>query len=142
LFKTKRIIPSSCEYIDPFQYITIASVCSAVYRNECLPEEAIGLVNEIPSNNYSIKATKWMKYLSQKHGITIKHACNGGEQALRFSDGKVLKVDGYCKEKNFTVYQFHGCYYHGCRVCFDEYMINSKNHQYMSNLFEKNSSNR
>ena len=25
--------------IDPFQYITIASVCSAIYRNECLPEK-------------------------------------------------------------------------------------------------------
>jgi len=28
--------------IDPFQYITIASVCSAIYRHECLPENTIG----------------------------------------------------------------------------------------------------
>ena len=88
--------------IDPFQYITIASVCSAIYRNECLPENSIGIVNEVPSDNYSIKSMKWMKYLSQRHGISIRHACNGGEQAIKFKDGKVLKVDGFCKENNIT----------------------------------------
>ena len=122
--------------IDPFQYITIASVCSAIYRNECLPENTIGVVNETPSDNYSIKSMKWMKYLSQRHGINIQHACNGGEQTIRFNDGKFLKVDGYCKEIN-TVFQFHGCYYHGCKDCYDDYMINSKNHQYMSQLYQR-----
>ena len=29
--------------IDPFQYITIASVCQAIYRNEFLPENTIGV---------------------------------------------------------------------------------------------------
>lgn len=121
--------------IDPFQYITIASVCSAIYRNECLPENTIGIVNEAPSDNYSIKSTKWMKYLSTKYFLNIKHACNGGEQVLQFRDGKRLRVDGLCRENN-TVYQFQGCYYHGCPVCFDGYMINSKNNKYMKDLYE------
>lgn len=38
--------------IDPFQYITIASVCSAIYRNECLDDNTIGVVDETPSENY------------------------------------------------------------------------------------------
>jgi len=94
--------------IDPFQYINIASVSSAIYRHECLPVSTIGIVNEVPSDNYSIKSTKWMKYLSMKHGINIKHAWNGGEQVLRFKDGKQLKVDGFCKETHI-VCQFHEC---------------------------------
>ena len=121
--------------IDPFQYITIASVFSAIYRNTCLPENTIGIVNEVPSDNYSIKSTKWMKYLSNKHRLNIKHACNGGEQILKLNDGKSLKVDGYCKEID-TVFQFQGCYYHGCPVCFDGYMVNSKNNRYMNELYE------
>jgi len=96
--------------IDPFQYITIALVFSAIYRHECPPENTIGIVNEVPSDNYSIKSTKWMKYLSMEHRVNIKHACKGGEQGLRLKDGKILKVDGFCNENN-TVYQFHGCYY-------------------------------
>ena len=64
-----------------------------------------------------------MKYLSNNHGLNIKHACNGGEQILKLNDGKSLKVDGYCKEID-TVFQFQGCYYHGCPVCFDGYMVN------------------
>jgi len=32
--------------IDPFQYITIASVCQAIYRSEFLPENTIGFCDE------------------------------------------------------------------------------------------------
>jgi len=116
----------------PFQYITIASVCSAIYRHECLPENTIGIVNEVPSDNYSInKSTKWMKYLSMKRGVNIKHTCNAGEQGLRLNNGKILKVDGFCKENS----QFHGCHYHGCPNCFEQYMINSKNNKYINDLY-------
>jgi len=69
-----------------------------------------------------------------KQGIIIKHACNRGEQGLRLEDGKILKVDGFCHENN-TVYQFHGCYYHGCPNCFEQYMINSKNNKYTLDLY-------
>ena len=31
--------------IDPFQYVTIASVCHAIYRNEFLPQDTIGAVD-------------------------------------------------------------------------------------------------
>ena len=37
--------------IDPFQYITIASVCQAIYRSEFLPENTIGVCSESPENN-------------------------------------------------------------------------------------------
>ena len=68
--------------IDPFQYVTIASVCHAIYRNEFLPENTIGIVNETPTDKYSIKSIKWLKYISLNNNIDIRHACNGGEQSL------------------------------------------------------------
>jgi len=67
--------------IDPFQYITIASVCQAIYRNSCLPKNTIAIYNENPTDNYSIKSIKWLKHISQKCKINIRHACNGGEVA-------------------------------------------------------------
>ena len=44
----------------------------------------------------------------------IQHAGNGGEHfipAIRTS------VDGYCPETN-TVYQYQGCFWHGCEACY------------------------
>jgi hypothetical protein len=75
--------------IDPIQYITLASVCFAIYRNECLPENTVALVGENPTDVFSMKSIKWLKYLSLKHNI--EHACNGGEQKVAS-----LKVDGMC----------------------------------------------
>jgi len=36
---------------------------------------------------------------------------------------KTYKLDGYCNETN-TIYQFHGCYFHGCKSCYNELTIN------------------
>jgi hypothetical protein len=65
--------------IDPFQYITLASVCNAIYRNELLLENTIAVFNATPTDNYSIKSIKFLKYLSIRDEINIRHACNGGE---------------------------------------------------------------
>jgi hypothetical protein len=109
--------------IDPFQYITIASVCQAIYRKEFLPKDTIAIASETPTENYSIKSMKWLKYISLKEKVNIKHACNGGEMTFRTNNGQNYKVDGYCEETK-TIYQFHGCYFHGCRHCYDELTIN------------------
>ena len=71
--------------IDPFQYVTIASVCNAIYRSEFLPQNTIGIVNETSSDNYSIKSIKWLKYISWKENVNIRHACNGGEQNFKIN---------------------------------------------------------
>ncbi len=120
--------------IDPFQYVTIASVCQAIYRNEFLPQNTIGIVNETPTDNYSIKSLKWLKYISFNKNINIRHACNGGEQSL-IVNGKRYKVDGFCEKTN-TVYQFHGCYFHGCNKCYNELTVNTTSGFYMFRLFE------
>ena len=67
--------------IDPFQYITIASECQAIYRSEFLPENTIGICDEAQFDTYYVKAIKWLKYISQKENIYIRHACNEGVRA-------------------------------------------------------------
>ena len=46
----------------------------------------------------------------------IQHAKNKGEQTLLIH-GKPVRVDGY-NPTTRTVYEFHGCFFHGCPACF------------------------
>ena len=105
----------------------------AIYRSQFLPEKTIAVCKETPSDNYSIKAIKWLKYLSTTQGINIKHACNGGEPVINLN-GKRLKVDG---AYGTTVYQFHGCYYHGCKKCYSDLTVNKVSKKYMEELHTK-----
>ena len=54
----------------------------------------------------------WLLHMEEVDGYKIMHARNGREYRLpelpRFS------VDGYCPETR-TVYEFLGCFYHGCK---------------------------
>ena len=43
----------------------------------------------------------------------IQHAGNGGEHEVPW----VGKVDGFNPQKKI-VYEFNGCYWHGCQTCF------------------------
>ena len=130
----RKMFMQICD-IDPFQYVTIASVCQAIYRKQYLPKDAIAIHNECGADSYSIKAIQWLKYVSLKENIKIKHACNFGEVTLR-ANGKRLKVDGYCEETK-TVYQFHGCYFHGCKYCYNELTVNKVSRYNMKYLYER-----
>ena len=61
---------------DPFQYITFPSLVNSIYRSLFMPENTITLADETQYDTYSIKSIKWLKYLSIKNKINIKHACN------------------------------------------------------------------
>jgi len=63
--------------IEPFQYVTLAGVCQAIYKSEFLPENTIGIVHEA-------QAIKWLEFIAQKESIYIRHACNKGEQGAYF----------------------------------------------------------
>ncbi|XP_055936645.1 uncharacterized protein LOC129966256 [Argiope bruennichi] len=103
--------------VDPFQYVTIASACMAAYRNSHIKDDTIAMV---PAHgyrcgkNYSPDAIRWLDYISSCEGIEIQHSLNkNGERKI----GGVF-VDGYCEETK-TVYQYQGCFFHGCGVCYD-----------------------
>ena len=121
------------ENIDPLRYITIASVCMTIYRSNYMTENTIAIVNEYTkTDNYSKMSIMWLSYMAKAKGLTIQHALNRGEKKLTI-DGKTYKVDGYCEENN-TVYEFYGCFWHGCPNCYRQNVINSKNQKDMGTL--------
>ncbi|XP_032226675.2 uncharacterized protein LOC116609985 [Nematostella vectensis] len=123
--------------LHPFQVaITIASLSSRILRTKFLEEKTIGL---IPTRGYrghdvqSLKALQWLKYIEHREGegVFIQHAGNRGDVRLA---GRI-KVDGYAESTN-TVYQYHGCFYHGCTTCFQPHTVNPLTNTTMQELHE------
>ena len=69
-----------------------------------------------PEQTCSFIAIKWLEWEAKKRGIHIHHArCgHGGERKILGA-----RVDGYHPESK-TVFQFHGCLWHGCEKCYPE----------------------
>ena len=112
------------ENIDPLRYITIASVSITIYRSNYTPKRTITIVPEsVKTDNFSKMSIMWLNYVS--NGVNIQHALSGGEKKLTI-DNKTYKVDGFFEDNN-TVYEFYGCFWHGCPKCFKPNIINSKN---------------
>ena len=61
------------------------------------------------NKGYSLKAIKYLDFISRYNNIFIKHQLNGGEYTILNTR---YKADGYCEETN-TIYEFHGTIYHG-----------------------------
>ena len=60
---------------------------------------------------YGRMANEWLEFKAHTSGKHIRHKYNQGEIHL---GQHALPVDGFCKETK-TVYQFHGCVFHGCQ---------------------------
>ena len=119
------------ENIDPLRYITISSVCMMIYRSNYMPKKTIAIVPEYAkTDNFSKMSIIWLNYMS--NGANIKHALNGGEKKLTIDD-ETYKVDGFCEETN-TVYEFYGCFWHGCPKCYRPNIINTKNQKDIGTL--------
>ncbi|CAH0556585.1 unnamed protein product [Brassicogethes aeneus] len=102
--------------IDPFQEATtIASVCNKVFRRNFLQPETIGIIppkGYRMTDNCSEIALKWLCWKESLFPDII-HAGNGQEIRLKEN----LTVDGFCATTN-TVFEFDGCYFHGCEKCY------------------------
>ena len=106
--------------------ITIASACNKYWRMHHLPKNTIAVEPlrgwRGANTNQSLKALQWL-YLKEheipKQGASadrIRHVRNGGEQTVRTAVTSYF-VDGY-DPLTCTVYEFHGCLYHGCPRCY------------------------
>ena len=121
------------ENIDPFCYVTIASVCMAIFRGNYLKEGDIAVMQDVLRNErHSKLSICWLDWISEKRKRKIQHALLGGEKRLECGNSKV-KVDGFCEETN-TAFEFQGCYWHGCQTCFKNETINSNNQLDMETL--------
>ena len=110
-----------CKFNPLKENITIASACHNFWRNHQMIPYSIAV--EPPHGWSGIKPAQskicfqWLHVQDQKlGGNRIKHAGNGGEQTLMIESWGKVHVDGYDPIKK-TVYEFHGCEFHGCKRC-------------------------
>ena len=105
--------------VDPYNHLTIPSVAfEGIYLKYFLPENTIITVPRPSADNHSFKSLLWMEYVMSTSTEYIQHAGNLGEYEVVLHTGKKVKVDGYCAATS-TVYQFHGCFWHGCCYCYE-----------------------
>ena len=87
-----------------------------------MPEKSIGILQE---NNvcYSVSELEWLLHTERTNNISIK----------KQHQIEPYYVDGFHQESN-TVYEFLGCYYHGCKFCFNRDIINKQKQKTMNTL--------
>ncbi|GFQ82228.1 uncharacterized protein TNCT_105281 [Trichonephila clavata] len=84
------------------------------------------------STNFSRDSIRWLDFVAHTEGHRILHALNGtGESKIAG-----YSVDGFCKETN-TVYQYQGCFHHGCEMCYDGDLIHPLTGNTMRSLRQK-----
>ena len=112
----KRLFETLTSF-NPFDHITIASACNRDLRmNRMIPnsiasEPVRGWRNSI---NHSNVALEWLTWCQKQQAHHIEHAGNAGEYRI---PGTHFHVDGFDGTTN-TVYEFHGCFWHGCPRCY------------------------
>jgi G:T-mismatch repair DNA endonuclease (very short patch repair protein) len=123
---------SSCS-VDPFQYVTIASACMATYRYRFMPEGTIACVSPQTLTAQSGKAIEWLEWMQYTHPEQDIQTVldKSGEKAF----GK-YRVDGYDMIGESVVYEFYGCFWHGCPTCYtNPKMLNTLAGKTMGRLF-------
>ena len=87
-----------------------------------------------PRHQASRESLRWLEQEAKRRKICIHHAMSGhgGERWIERAP-----VDGYNPETK-TVFQYHGCYWHGCRKCCpnDRDRIIDRNEKTREDLFK------
>uniref|UniRef100_A0A1Y1L1R3 DNA-directed DNA polymerase n=1 Tax=Photinus pyralis TaxID=7054 RepID=A0A1Y1L1R3_PHOPY len=100
----------------PFtESVTLPGACNKIFRRSFLKPNTIGLIPKggyRNCDNQSKLAIRWLLLEERSRQIDIIHS--GKQKEARVGG---VKVDGYCPKTN-EVFEFHGCYYHGCPKCF------------------------
>lgn len=113
--KFRKMFLEECNVCPFTEAVTIASACNLVFRRNFLQPDTIGLIPKNgyrKMNNQSKIATLWLIWEEQLRGVNIIHSAKQREAIV---DG--VRVDGYC-EQTKQVFEFNGCYFHGCPRCF------------------------
>lgn len=102
--------------MEPFEEaVTFANTANLAYRRSFMPSDSNAIGPNLACNHsqqFSLKACRWLSWLGRN--LPIRHALNGGEVQI----GNCT-VDGY-DEQTRTIYEFYGCYWHGCPTCYPE----------------------
>ncbi|XP_025767680.1 uncharacterized protein LOC112848298 [Oreochromis niloticus] len=104
--------------VDPFSRNTLASACLKTFLTNFMPANSLAIPCPLNYRNqvksFSSASIQWLEYLSYTQGVFIRHALNQGEKKLG-----AYYLDGYAliNDKPY-VWEFLGCYFHGCVKCF------------------------
>ncbi|XP_055352376.1 uncharacterized protein LOC129598480 [Paramacrobiotus metropolitanus] len=96
--------------------LTIAGLCNLYWRSFILKANQIGLVPQqrfARNRLQSVKAMKWISWMENEENCVIQSVVSGTEQKIG-----PYYVDGY-QEDTGHIYEFYGCWYHGCPTCMD-----------------------
>ena len=113
---------------------TAASACNFIYRKQFMIEKTIAV---IPQNRYrfndkqSVPAMAWLEWIEQERGIKLERsgAINNNGQGRGERKFGRYKADGYFYNegtKVHEIFEFLGCYYHGCLQCFSPTTQNNR----------------
>jgi len=92
---------------------------NALYLHCIMQEMPVGMPRvRLAENSFSIESGKsrygktaqgWLAWMEFQDNVCIETAINGGERRVGQHG---LPVDGFC-QVTWTIYQFHGCHWHG-----------------------------
>ena len=121
--------------VDPFRScLTLASTCHLIFRRNFMSSQTIAIIPDMgfdPSQNYSRNQMIWLKYLSFKENKRIDHCMNGREKKIAN-----YSIDGYCRQTD-TVYEYLGCFIHGCSKCYNGTTFNKLRRQSMGYIYKQ-----
>jgi len=106
---------------DPFQYTTAPSFASAVFKAKFLKKNTIAQIRPAGYDNhlFSSVAIEYLEYLRETKYPQLKHALNNISGEIKIG---VYRVDGF-DLKSQTIFEFYGCYWHGCPTCIENRSI-------------------
>ena len=113
--KFKKLFEEKSKF-NPFSCMTIASACNRDLRQNRMEPKTIAsepLHGWRLTSNHSKVALEWLHWEDSKLH-RVQHARNKGEFHIPNTN---YTADGY-DEVTKTVYEFQGCFWHGCRSCY------------------------
>ncbi|XP_071097938.1 uncharacterized protein [Haliotis cracherodii] len=108
--------------MDPFvEAMTAAAFTMKSFRKHDLKPNTIAILppqGYQPKRNYSQACMHWLHYLMERDPhLHLQHARNGGEKEFICGEGQHrYSMDGYDPATG-TIYEFLGCFWHGCKTC-------------------------
>lgn len=124
--------------VEPFHDCsTIAHLCLTIFKKNFLKQNTVGMVPSLGYRRRDIASAEGLEWLC---ALQLDSPALNLRTALH-PDGEMVidngKVDGF-DEENKVVYQYHGCFWHGCEICYkDRSKMHSIEKVSMGDLFAK-----
>jgi hypothetical protein len=100
---------------DPLSYLTLAALCHAIFKRCFLEDKMIAVVppGGYRNHSYSKKQIEFLEYMLRTKYPRLKHVLNTASGECKLGN---LRFDGFDHDSK-TVFEFYGCFYHGCLKC-------------------------